>query len=62
MKNKRITLLVIFTLLFFIGIILILKSDTWPLGSTQSMNLAGTLISIFSGSGFLIEYFFINKK
>jgi len=57
MKNKHLIILVIFILLFSFGIILILKSDTWPLGSVKSMNLAGSIISIFSGIGILMELF-----
>lgn len=60
MKIKHLTILVVFILLFFVGIVLILKSNTWPLGSIQSMNLAGTIISVFSGIGFFIEYKKIN--
>lgn len=56
MKIKHLIILAVFILLFFVGIVLILKSDTWPLGSIQSMNLAGSIISIFSGIGFFIEY------
>lgn len=63
MKNKHVkhlTILVVFILMFFVGIVLILKSSSWNLGSIQSMNLAGSIISIFSGIGFFIEY--INNK
>ena len=56
MKVKHLTILAVFILLFFVGILLILKSNTWNLGSIQSMNLAGSIISIFSGIGFFIEY------
>jgi hypothetical protein len=61
MKYKHITILVVFIIFFLAGIILILKSDTWSLGSIQSMNLAGSIISIFSGIGFIIEYSYKNK-
>jgi len=61
MKNKHSIILVVFILFFLTGIVLILKSDTWALGSAQSMNLAGTLISIFSGLCFLIEYSYKRK-
>ena len=44
-----------FGILFVIGILLILGSASWNLGSMFSMNLAGTIISIFSGVGFLCE-------
>ncbi|MBA4687963.1 MAG: hypothetical protein H2184_12475 [Candidatus Galacturonibacter soehngenii] len=56
MKYKHIGILVIFLLLFFSGILLILKSVTWNLGSEVSMNLAGSIISIFSGMVFIIEF------
>lgn len=61
MKYKHITILVVFIIFFLAGIILILKSDTWSLGSIQSMNLAGSILSIFSGIGFIIEYSHKNK-
>ncbi|KAB1439702.1 hypothetical protein [Candidatus Galacturonibacter soehngenii] len=56
MKYKHIGILVIFLLLFFSGILLILKSVMWNLGSEVSMNLAGSIISIFSGMVFIIEF------
>lgn len=58
--EKKITLLM-WGILFWIGIMIILKSDTWGLGSITSMNLSGSIISIFSGIGFLIELYF-NKN
>lgn len=60
MKIKYV-LLGIFSILFILGIVIILKSDSWNLGSIESMNLAGTIISIFSGIGILCELY-LNKK
>ncbi|RDU23434.1 hypothetical protein [Anaerosacchariphilus polymeriproducens] len=44
----------ILIVIFFSGIGFILMSDTWEFGSEQSMNLAGTILSAFSGFGLLI--------
>jgi hypothetical protein len=58
---KDIITLSILICLFLIGMLLILKSNTWDLGSVESMNLAGSIISILSGFGLLIK-FYINQK
>lgn len=60
--NKNIIPLSVLIILFLIGIMLILKSSTWYLGSYESMHLAGTIISIFSGSGLLIKFYIDQKK
>lgn len=59
MKKKVILLL--WGMLFLIGILIILRSDTWNLGSVISMNISGSILSGFSGVGFIIELYF-NKK
>lgn len=46
-------MILIFGVVFFIGILLILKSDSWNIGSVESMNLSGTIISVFNGVGLL---------
>lgn len=50
--KKKIYLIVSF-IFFIIGIIFILKSDTWDFGSIPSMNLAGSIFSIFFGIIFI---------
>jgi hypothetical protein len=52
-------ILAILIFLFLFGITLILKSDSWNMGSIESMNLAGSIISILSGIGLLIK---LNKS
>lgn len=52
-------ILVILIFLFLIGITLILKSNSWNMGSIESMHLAGSIISILSGIGLLIK---LNKS
>lgn len=59
MKKKIV--LSLWGILFFIGILMILESYTWNIGSVVSMNLSGSIISIFSGIGFLTELYF-NKN
>lgn len=59
MKNK--ILLLLWGILFFIGNLIILESSTWNLGTVVSMNLSGSIISIFSGIGFLAELY-LNKN
>lgn len=59
MKKKIV--LSLWGILFFIGILIILESYTWNIGSVVSMNLSGSIISIFSGIGFLTELYF-NKN
>ena len=59
MKKKVILLLG--GVLFLIGILIILRSDTWNLGSVISMNISGSILSSFSGVGFIIELY-VNKK
>ncbi|WP_455793536.1 hypothetical protein [Clostridium butyricum] len=59
MKKKVILLL--WGMLFLIGILIILRSDTLNLGSVISMNISGSILSSFSGVGFIIELYF-NKK
>lgn len=58
MKNMVIW---VFGVIFCIGILLILKSDSWNIGSVESMNLSGAIISVFSGMGLLCELYF-NKN
>lgn len=48
MKN-----LILFTVLFIFGIIFILNSDSWNLGSIESMHLAGALMAILGGAGII---------
>lgn len=59
---KNIITLVSFLMLFFIGILLILTNDYLSFASTESINLAGAIISVFSGSGFLMTYYFYKKN
>ena len=59
MRNK--ILLLLWGILFFIGNLIILESSTWNLGTVVSMNLSGSIISIFSGIGFLAELY-LNKN
>lgn len=58
MKKLRV---IFFSILFLIGILIILKSNSWGMGSIESMNLAGSIITIFSGMGFLCELY-ISKE
>lgn len=44
MKKKVILLL--WGMLFLIGILIILRSDTWNLGSVISMNISGSILWI----------------
>ena len=60
MKKK--ILLSLWGILFFIGNLIILESYTWNIGSVLSMNLSGSIISIFSGIGFLAELYFNKNK
>ena len=53
MENKRIY--IPFFLIFFFGIMLILKSNAWNFGSYFSMNVAGVILCIFSGAAILIK-------
>ncbi len=66
MKNyKDSVFLFISLVLFFTGLFVIVRSDMWGLGSETSMNLAGSILSVFSGLLFLLLFFkisFINKK
>lgn len=55
---KKNVILLLWGLLFFVGILIILKSITWNLGSDISMNISGSIISIFSAIGFLTELYF----
>ncbi len=58
---KKNVILLLWGLLFFVGILIILKSNTWDLGSDISMNISGSILSIFSAIGFLTELYF-NKN
>lgn len=60
MKKKIV--LSLWGILFLIGILVILKSFTWNIGSVESMNLSGSIISILSGMGFLTELYFNKNK
>jgi hypothetical protein len=60
MKKK--IMLVVFALLFFFGIVMILKSNSWGWGSYESMNLAGGILAVMSGIGFLCELYICQKK
>lgn len=60
--NKNIIIFSLLIFLFIFGIMLILKSDIWNLGDFYSMNLAGAIISIFSGIGLLIIFYINGKK
>ena len=55
MKMKNKVIYCINCLIFFFGIMLILKSNSWGLGSYFSMNLAGSILCFFSGCSTLIE-------
>jgi L-cystine uptake protein TcyP (sodium:dicarboxylate symporter family) len=59
---KHIIVLTIFIILFYVGITLMFNSHKSTLATFESMNLAGAIISIFSGIGFLLEYFYKKKK
>ncbi|MBE6071206.1 MAG: hypothetical protein E7208_04510 [Clostridium butyricum] len=60
MKKKIV--LSLWGILFLIGILVILKSSTWNIGSVESMNLSGSIIAILSGMGFLTELYFNKNK
>lgn len=60
MKKKIV--LSLWGIIFLIGILVILESSTWNIGSIESMNLSGSIISIFSGIGFLTELYFNKDK
>ena len=60
MKMKKLRA-IFFSILFLIGILIILKSNSWDMGSIESMNLAGSIMAIFSGMGLLCE-FYISKE
>lgn len=60
MVNKAIKAICISAcIIFLLGITLILKSDEWSIGSYLSMNLAGTLLCLLSGSVIIVE---LDKK
>lgn len=54
---RHILLMTMFTLIFILGIILILNSDSWNLGSQGSMELAGTIMACFGGIALLCELY-----
>lgn len=60
MKKKIV--LSLWGIIFFIGILVILESSNWNIGSELSMNLSGLIIAIFSGIGFLTELYFNKNK
>lgn len=56
MGNKAIKAVCISAcIFFFVGVMLILKSDAWNIGSYVSMNLAGTLLCLLSGAVLIVE-------
>lgn len=60
MGNKAIKVIgILACIIFFLGVMLILKSDEWNIGSYLSMNLAGTLLCLLSGAVIIVE---LNKK
>lgn len=62
MKNiKKFVLILTYIILFIIGILFILESDSWNLGSIISMTIAGTIMSVFGMIGIFIELY-ISKK
>lgn len=58
---KKNVILLISLILFFTGLFIIVRSDMWGWGSETSMNLAGAILSIFSGLLFF-KISFPNKK
>lgn len=58
MKNRQ-----IWIVLFIIGLVMILNSEEWTrwLGREMSWNIAGTVLSVISGAGILLEMYSKSK-